>query len=114
MTGAGEQHRLDSTLWRWQADPATGAQGPAGTWFFVSVTGAAAEALDATALMHRLEHGRRSGFGSVRLTIRIGATQWQTSAFPMRERGWAIPVSAKVRKAEALGEGDRVAIELAW
>ena len=95
---------MTSPLWRWASEN--------GVWYFISVDGAAADALQATALMRRLESGRRAGFGAVRLTIRVGASAWQTSAFPMREAGWSIPIASKFRKAEGLSEGDPVAAEL--
>lgn len=44
--------------------------------------------------------------------MRIGTSEWLTSAFPIRETGWSIPVSAKVRKAQALVAGERVDVTL--
>ena len=67
----------ETVLWRW-----TGENG--GNWHFVSIDGAAGEALSATALMDKLEHGRARGFGSVKVTVRIGGSEWATSAFPSR------------------------------
>ncbi|MCB2062012.1 MAG: DUF1905 domain-containing protein [Novosphingobium sp.] len=92
------------TLWRW-----TG--GGNGSWHFLTITGDAAEALSATALMRRLE-GMARGFGSLRVTATIGTTSWQTSVFPARETGWMLPVKAAVRKAEDLAEGDEVSLSL--
>ncbi len=106
LTG-DEQHELTSTLWRWQSAGGT-------AWWFVSVDGVAADALSATALVRRLESGRRAGFGSVKVAVRIGGSRWQTSAFPMKEEGWSIPVKAAVRKAEALNEGDPVKITIGF
>jgi hypothetical protein len=100
-----ETHTFTTTLDRWRSESH-------GVWHFIGVTAPVAEALDGTALMRRLESGRRSGFGAVKLTIRIGETEWRTSAFPMREAGWSIPVSAKVRKAEGLVAGDNVEVTL--
>lgn len=91
---------LTGTLWRWSG----GANG--GDWFFVSVTDAVGEALSATALMHRMETGRPSGWGAVKVGVRVGETCWRTSAFPSKERGWMVPVKAAVRKAEGLIEGE--------
>ena len=105
MTGE-ETHTFTTTLVQWR-----GAQG---VWHFVSVTPEVAEALDGTALLHRLESGRRNGFGSVKLTIRIGASEWRSSAFPIKASGWSIPVSAKVRKAEGLTIGDPVEVTLTF
>ena len=92
-------------LWRW-----TG--GGAASWFFLTVDGAAGEALSATALMRRLELGQARGFGSLRVTARIGETRWRTSVFPQKGKGWMLPVKAAVRRAEGIAEGDAVALLL--
>jgi len=105
VTGA-EEYRYATTLVQWHSEH--------GVWHFIGVAPDVAAALDGTALMRRLESGRRAGFGAVKLTVRIGATQWCTSAFPIRETGWSIPVSAKVRKAEGLVAGDSVDVTLVF
>ena len=92
-------------LWRWTTPAA-----PA-VWFFVTIDGAAGEALSATALMRRLE-GLSKGFGSLKVTARIGDSTFKTSVFPSKELGWLLPVKAAVRKAEGLGEGDAVEVVL--
>ena len=92
-------------LWRWTTPAA-----PA-VWFFVTIDGAAGEALSATALMRRLE-GLSMGFGSLKVTARIGDSVFKTSVFPSKELGWLLPVKAAVRKAEGLGEGDAVEVVL--
>jgi hypothetical protein len=97
----------EAVLWRW-----TGTQG--GNWHFVTIDGAAGEALSATALMEKLERGRARGFGSVKVTVRIGGSQWATSAFPSKGEGWIIPVKAAVRKAENLVEGDSAMVDLTF
>ncbi len=97
---------LDVTLWRWSG----GENG--GDWFFATVDGVVGEALSATALMHRLETGRRAGWGSVKISVTVGETSWRTSAFPGKEQGWMVPIKAAVRKAEGLVEGEPFIIEL--
>lgn len=104
---AAETHRFAAQLWRWTSESH-------GTWHFFTVPEPVAAALDAAALMHRLETGKRSGFGSVRLTVRLGDSEWATSAFPIAGRGWSIPVSAKVRKAEGLVADDPISVEIAF
>jgi hypothetical protein len=94
-------------LWRW-----TGASG-SGSWHFLTIEGEAGEALGATALMRRLEKSI-GGFGSLRVEARIGGSAFKTSVFPSRELGWLLPVKASVRKAEGIGEGDAVTVELAF
>lgn len=87
-------------LWRW-----TGSTN--GTWHFLTIDGAAGEALSATALMRRLERSI-GGFGSLKVTARIGGSTFKTSVFPSKSQGWLLPVKAAVRKAEGVGEGDVV------
>jgi hypothetical protein len=94
-------------LWRWTTPAAPAA------WFFVTIDGAAGEALSATALMRRLE-GMAKGFGSLKVVARIGGSAFKTSVFPSKELGWLLPVKAAVRKAEGLDEGDDVTVELAF
>lgn len=101
-------HELTATLWRWSG----GANG--GDWFFASIDGAVGEALSATALMQRLESGRRAGFGSVKVTVCVGATEWRTSAFPSKDQGWIVPIKAAVRRAEGLFEGEAFTMTLAF
>lgn len=98
-------HRFTARLEAWTSESH-------GTWHFIAVPAAIAEDLAATALMRRLESGRRSGFGAVKLTIRLGGSQWQTSAFPIGHTGWAIPVSAKVRKAERIAADDEIEVAI--
>lgn len=100
-----DAYRASSTLWRWSG-------GNGGSWFFLTIDGEAGEALAATALMNRLESGKRAGWGSVRVEVEIGESRWKTSAFPSKEAGWIVPVKAAVRKAEGLGEGDPVELVL--
>ena len=92
-------------LWRWTT--ATGA----GTWHFLTLDGAAGEALSGTALMRKLE-GMARGWGSLKVVATIGTSRWNTSVFPAKETGWILPVKAAVRKAEGLIEGDAVKVQL--
>ena len=92
-------------LWRWTT-PATPA-----AWHFITIDGAAGEALSATALMRRME-GMSRGFGSLKVAATIGETTFKTSVFPSNETGWLLPVKASVRKAEGLSEGDAVELVL--
>ena len=103
-----EQLTHTAALWRW-----TSASAPA-AWFFVTIDGAAGEALAATALMRRLE-GMSRGFGAIKVTAQIGDTRWTTSVFPAKDvGGYMLPVKAAVRKAEGIGEGDAVTLTLVF
>jgi len=92
-------------LWRWTSSSGTGS------WHFLTIDGAAGEALGATALMRRLERSI-GGFGSLKVTATIGDSTFRTSLFPSKSQGWLLPVKASVRKAEGIGEGDEVAVVL--
>jgi hypothetical protein len=49
------------------------------------------------------------GWGSVPVSVTIGATTWQTSIFPDKKLGsFVLPLKAEVRKAEGISEGDTV------
>ena len=79
---------------------------------FVSLTGAAAEAVAAHELARRLELGRRRGFGSVKVAVTLGESTWTTSLFPQKSGGWFLPIKKPVRVAEGLAFGAPVEGEL--
>ena len=93
-------------LWRWTTPSAPAA------WHFITIDGAAGEALSGTALMRRME-GTLRGFGSIKVMALIGDSRFATSVFPSKEQaGWLLPVKASVRKAEGLVAGDPVDVTL--
>jgi hypothetical protein len=101
-----EQITHTGPLWRWTSDKAPAA------WHFITIDGAAGEALAGTALMQRLEAGRRKGWGSLKVMAQIGESRFATSVFPAKELGWLLPVKASVRKAEGIAVGDSVLVQL--
>jgi hypothetical protein len=99
--------RLSATL------PLQRWEGSRGTYHLVTFTGAIAETIAGHALAQRLELGRRQGFGSVKVTARIGASEWRTSVFPQsKSREWVLLVSRKVVAAEGLAPGEPVSVDL--
>ena len=53
------------------------------------------------------------GFGSVRVTVRCGSSEWSTSLFPSKEAGsYVLPVKKPVRRKEELEPGDTAVFEL--
>ena len=49
------------------------------------------------------------GWGSIRVHLRIGDTEWDTSLFPDKKSGtYLFAIKAAVRKAEGIDEGDRI------
>ncbi len=56
---------------------------------------------------------KRPGWGSVRVTAKIGKTEWKTSIFPDAKRGaYLLPVKSAVRKAEKIAEDDQVSVTI--
>ena len=53
------------------------------------------------------------GFGSVRVTVRIGGSEWQTSLFPDKAtESYLLPIKKAVRVAENVDLGDTAEVEL--
>lgn len=91
--------------------PLTRWQGEKAVYHLVTFTGPEAEALAGHALMQRLEFGRRAGFGSIKVTARIGDTEWRTSVFPQsKSTEWILLISKKVMRLEGLTQGDNVSL----
>ena len=88
-------------VWQWRASDAPGG------WFFLTVEGQAAAEIRYAAL------GRTGGFGSVKVTARIGGTEWRTSLFPHRESGgFLLPLKAEVRRRERIAPGQTITVRL--
>ena len=103
---AGGAWDVTGKLWRWQGKAKDGSPSPV-AWFFITVDGAVADAIRAAS------PGRTAAWGSVYVSVTIGATSWRTSLFPSKDvGGYLLPVKAAVRKAERLTEGHMVALFL--
>lgn len=79
-----------------------------GAWHFISLPKKDAHVLQA------MQAGKqRRGWGAIKVKVTIGATSWETSIFPDSKRDtYLLPLKAKVRKAENIAEGSRVAVTL--
>lgn len=78
-----------------------------GAWHFISVPEPLADEIEAT-FAHRA-----AGFGSIRVSVTIGASHWSTSLFPDRKRAtYVLPVKKAVRVAEQLADGSPAHVEL--
>ncbi|HST80243.1 MAG TPA: DUF1905 domain-containing protein [Kineosporiaceae bacterium] len=93
-----ESYRFEATLWVAQGN---------GAWHFVSLPDHEADEI----LARAGSPGR--GFGSVRVSVTIGGSSWDTSVFPDSKRGtYVLPIKKAVRMAERLTEGDVVTVGL--
>lgn len=87
---------FEGEIWHWR--------GPAPHYF---VTVPAEPCRELAALARSVTYG----WGMIPATLRIGKTGWKTSLFP-KDGGYIVPIKASVRRAEQLGEGDTVTVQL--
>ncbi|MFF0343555.1 DUF1905 domain-containing protein [Kribbella sp. NPDC004875] len=90
-------YRFSAPLWQFPGE---------GSWYFVTVPEEVSD--DIT----DLTEGRRRGFGSVRVTVTVGGSTWQTSVFPSKTGMYLLPMKKQVRTAEDLTEGTPVDTQL--
>jgi Domain of unknown function (DUF1905) len=91
---------VTAPIWLWSG-------GGVASWYFLTIDGQTSAEIRYETL------GRTGGFGSVKVVARIGETEFRTSLFPSKEQGgFILPVKAAVRKAEGIGAGDVVTVEL--
>ncbi|SDT44411.1 DUF1905 domain-containing protein [Microlunatus soli] len=88
--------RFSGSVWHWR--------GPA-PYYFVSVPDE--ECLDIKEVARALTYG----WGVIPVTVRVGDTEFGTSLFP-KDGGYAVPLKDAVRRAEGIGEGDRITVRL--
>jgi hypothetical protein len=82
-----------------------------GAWYFVTLP--AESAAEITFFSKALNGGKRTGWGSVRVTVQVGKTVWQTSLFPdSKNKSYVLPIKAAVRKAENIFEGKLVKVRV--
>ncbi|WND02581.1 DUF1905 domain-containing protein [Temperatibacter marinus] len=81
-------------IWLWTAEKAS--------WHFVTLPKENADQV-------KMFQPSRRGFGSVKVDVQIGETQWSTSIFPSKETdSYILPIKAAVRKSEKLGLDESV------
>lgn len=90
---------VTAEVWIWRPAKPTAA-----AWYFATIDPQAAVEIRYAAM------GMTGGFGSIRVTVTVGTTRWQTSLFPHRESGgFLLPLKAEVRRREGIAAGDRIA-----
>lgn len=90
---------FDAGLWRWPGNAA---------WHFVSLPEDLADDI-----RDRVS-GSTRGFGSVRVHVQVGETQWDTSLFPDSTSGtFVLPMKKLVREREGFDVGDVIRVHLA-
>lgn len=88
---------FSAQLWEWEGKAA---------WCFVTLP------LDVSAEIREVPRMPR-GFGSVRVSVTVGASTWQTSIFPdTKVKAFILPVKKAIRVAEGIELHDRVEVAL--
>lgn len=91
---AGRDYTVRTQVWRYKG---------AASWYFANLS--AKQSADI-----KSRYGSTAcGWGSIRVRVRIGQTEWNTSLFPDKRSGtYLFAIKADVRKAENLSDGDRI------
>ena len=76
-------------------------------WHFITLPHGVTDEID------DLTTPTQRGFGSVKVTVTIGATTWNTSIFPdTKAKSFVLPVKRQVRVGESLTVDDMVEVTL--
>jgi len=87
------EYTVRAKVWRWKN----------GNWHFATLPVKQADEI------RRQFGGHAHGFGSIRVRVKIGDTEWATSLFPQRKsKSYLFMIKADVRRAEQIEEGDRI------
>lgn len=89
--------RFTAPLWQHEGE---------GSWYFVTVPEEISDEIT------DLSAGRRKGFGSVRVAVTIGDSNWHTSVFPTKSGTYLLPIKKPIRLTENLTEGTPVDTQL--
>jgi Domain of unknown function (DUF1905) len=89
--------------WLWTAENQV-------SWHFVNVPKNHSEEIKFFTENH---FGKRRGWGSVRVTVTIGSSEWKTSIFPSKSLdAYLLPIKADVRKKEKILVDNMVEVTL--
>ncbi|HNZ56651.1 MAG TPA: DUF1905 domain-containing protein [Methylophilaceae bacterium] len=90
--------------WLWQAENQV-------SWHFVTLPQDKSEEIK---FFNENLHGKRRGWGAVRVQVTIGKTTWETSMFPYaKTQCYILPIKAEVRKKENIFVGKMLELGLA-
>lgn len=90
----GRDYTVQTQVWRYKG---------AAAWYFANLS------TEQSADIKARYGATARGWGSIRVRVRIGKTEWNTSLFPEKKSGtYLFAIKAEVRKAENLSDGDRI------
>lgn len=92
------RYQFSDTLYLWSAQE---------SWHFVNLPA------DISLSIFQVSAVFRRGFGSVRVDVTCGSSNWRTSVFPDAKSGcFILPVKAQVRNKKNLKAGDSTHFEI--
>lgn len=78
-----------------------------GGWHFVTLPARV------SAIIRAVHGSKAKPFGSIRVSVRVGRTEWKTSLFPDKKtKSYLFALKAEVRKREGIVAGDVIRAEL--
>jgi len=90
------QYEFEAKVWLWPGDAA---------WHFVSLP------KDMSEHITKMFGDKKRGWGSLPVTVLIGATSWDTSIFPDKKIGsYILPLKALVRKKEGIAVDKKIKV----
>jgi hypothetical protein len=94
----GRDYTVETQVWRYKG---------AAAWYFAKLSPAQSADI-------KSRYGATArGWGSIRVQVRIGKTEWSTSLFPDKKSGtYLFAIKAEVRKAEKLSDGDHITAQI--
>ena len=94
----GRDYTVRTKVWRWKDNAG---------WHFATLP------LKQAADIRKRFSSSKRGWGSIRVRITIGDTEWTTSLFPQSDaKSYLFAIKADVRKAEAISDGDTITAAL--
>ena len=89
--------RFEANLW---------ASGRKGEWHFVTLPSSIVKQVKALNEVHL-------GYGTIRVSVRVGDTKWKTSLFPSKkDASYYLPIKAEVRRRENLVIGSTLDVTI--
>ena len=96
-----QNYEFDAKIWLWVTQSGKGA------WHFVTLPE------DISDEISFFMKQKIRAFGSLRVSVKIGETQWQTSLFKDKKKNaFLLPIKADIRKKEKIGVNDIVIVEI--
>lgn len=90
---SGRDYTVRGKVWRWKG----------GAWHFVTL------GAKQSAEIKRRFGGAARGWGSIKVRVKIGDTEWETSIFPTESnKAYLFAIKKEVRKHEDIDAGDTV------